>query len=274
MKRLSLIVVIICFVQLTSAQTLIAPETASNLKELGLKGPVKVLTEYAYEMNKDTSGKRTKAIFQYDRNGNLLVEILYSPNGMITSKAVYQYKKKDIIIINQFNFKGKQVNKLILKYDNQKRLIEAVQYALPSTSVVYRTVFKYNNNGNEIERDHYDFKGHKDWPETTFYNEKNQKTEVDNVSDFNSKILYAYDTSGQLTKEQVVNKTDLSVCDETTYVKYDKYGNWLIRTAVETPRGMAATTAYLMREFNANIKITEPDFEIQLITEREIKYFN
>jgi hypothetical protein len=209
------------------------PEAASNLRELSLKGRVKELTEYEYESNRDTTGKLSKVVSLYDPDGNLQNKITYSSKGRVLIKCIYEHKN-DTVLINQFVLNDKLANKLILKYDENRRLTEALQYTPPMTFVAFKTTFKYDKAGNEIEHDVYYGDNRLAESVSTFYNEKNQKTQVDHPA-FNAKTLYTYDKSGYLIDEQTVSRSDKTVSQETKYTKFDKYGNWLMIIRIDDP---------------------------------------
>jgi len=277
MKNFILIIVFFCFVQIVEAQTLFPPEAVSNLKELGIKGHVKELIEYSYSAkydDNDTSKKRWKTIFEFDQQGNLLSEIVYSPHGRITSKSLYNYTKKDTVTISQFDYTNKLANKLILKYDDRGMLIESDQYNPPIVAPTFKTTFKYDVKGNEIENDLYFGNGSLAQVAVIFYGRKNQKTEEDFTGKFaiNNKTVYKYDELGYLIEEETINKDDSAPTIELKYAKHDKYGNWLMKVYVNDPQGKAA--AIVIKELTkANIKATKENFKNKQITTREIKYF-
>src|SRR6185437_6346351 len=110
MKNLITIIALFCCLTTVVAQPgrgMTAPFPISNLKEIGIKGRVKEITEYTYfksigEDEVDTLKKPYKTVSTFDALGNELTETKYTPKGIVISKLMFDYSQKQQVIVNQF----------------------------------------------------------------------------------------------------------------------------------------------------------------------------
>lgn len=147
----------------------------------------------------------------YDGKNRLLVDTFYR-NGNLLDYTIYTYTKNSQNEMRQYHPDGtiKLKVKFTYKYDEKGNQIEKNGYnAIGKLSK--RTTFKYDNKGNQIETNMYMEDG------KLFY-----------------KVNNFYDSIGKVY-ETITYQLDISKDKNVTY-KYeniDKSGNWLRRTTFE-----------------------------------------
>jgi len=276
MIRLSIFFALICFSDVLHAQTMVVPDAALSSNELDIRGPVKEMVQYTYLVQPDGQdfvSKGWKTIFEFNRNGYLTSEYRYRPDGGLMIKYLYDYAKKDSVIISLLDEKDELGDKTILIYDNEGRRLKAYHYDAPFNIAVFTTIFKYDVKGNEIEFDLLGSEGQLLESDTIEYNDSGRKVAIQMGPAFNRRVAYYYEKSGNLHEERTIKKTDLSVIENIKYSKYDKYGNWLIELAIDHPPGK--TSAVINTKFKkADNRRKEDGFKHGQITKREIRYFD
>lgn len=228
MKKLIIIQILFCFIQIANAQS-----AKTNLKEFGLKGKVKevILYEYRAEINKmkvDTLHHPFKTIMKFDEKGNLTEEYTFDKNEKLAAKTLYDYKKDGSITKNIFDPMNKLLDSAILKYDSIGRQIESDSYYRIN---FLKTVYKYDEAGNQIEEANYLQSGSLTIKYAYAFNEKNQKVGQKSYwhdGKQTDESIFKYDALGNLIKTETYNLDGKIVGGNTAiYTNIDKDGNWL-----------------------------------------------
>ena len=103
-------------------------------------------------------------------------------------------------------------------------------------SLYYKYTFKYDEKGNEIERNRYNSDGSLRSKYTFKYDEKGNKIEYNSYNSDGSllsKYTYKYDEKGNEIEYNSYN-SDGSIDEETTYkYEFDKFDNWIKKVSLE-----------------------------------------
>jgi hypothetical protein len=156
-----------------------------------------------------TPSLSSKKKFTYDQNNNLIEKNTYLPDGFLFEKIIYDYDEKGNNIESKcynYDFEGKELLQFMFKHS-------------------------YDKKGNEIDRDHYDNLGNKEYTETYKYDEKGLM--IEEFTDFlkdkihPKKIRYAYDNKGNILSIKHYSSEEVIVYEKTHKYKFDKIGNWI-----------------------------------------------
>lgn len=245
----------------------------SDSESMNLIGKVSQIQEYTYKaivqgdsivkgIRQHPSSYSYDKLYNFDRNGNIVIEQLLDTQDSLYLFNVYFYKKDQLyesryisaernsLISNdiyKYDYNKKTIKKQnigpfeskgllsIFRYDKDNRLIENID---TSSSYYSQIVFKYNKYGQVIESienvlsDSLYFK--------TNYEYKSKESQQPNkeILHFeNSRqvkyYLYEDDSLGNmLTMKGYNSQNELVYSKEYSY-KYDKVGNWIQRTHTE-----------------------------------------
>jgi hypothetical protein len=219
------------FTQLRSAK--------SRLTGSGLKGKVKQLTDYFYDSEEALKEKHPsiKNITLFDNNGREIEDV--EIKGQKTTKTFYRYLGRQVIDTTysdgQFFETGIEIS------DTADHLVELdLEINNPDMPAGFghfkdKTIFKYDNKGNQIEASTYDEQGKLTIKRNLIYNNKNQVVEGDDESYRlggiqTMKTLQSYNGSGLKIKESGYENDKLTHEGSISYDNFDKDGNWLFST--------------------------------------------
>jgi len=248
MKKLFFLILLVCFVQIANAQ-LLYELPIPYLKDLGLKGRIKEVIELDYggEINGvtvDTLGKYNKTVLKFDVDGKRKETTEYDPDGNMIVKWLFDYTKERTVEVNRTNNANILLSRYIFKYNDQGKQIECdsyVNYIIDNVvdTVFSKYIFKYDVNGNRIEEDIQDEKSAYIDKIIFLYNDKHQQIEKDSYSvdgSLYAKTLYEYDQSGNTIKNEDYdpNKGISIGGDSAAYSNIDKHGNWLLKNYQES----------------------------------------
>ena len=162
----------------------------TDLEELNLKDKVKSIKTYNYEaidkFGKLTKGKKVENIFIYDdyrifnTDGNVIEENYYHTFG---GKGKITYKT------------GTFTNKIT--YDKTGKKAEEIYYI--NDTINMKTVYFYNEKGNEIEEFEYEPNGNLTSKKVHIYDNKGNKTEENKYNsngNLTNKVVCLYDKNG------------------------------------------------------------------------------
>jgi len=150
-------------------------------------------------------------LYTYDATGKIIKD--ESSDGLLTT---YSYDKNGIKTVNNYFVWGKALdnrhdlqNRITLKYDANKNLIERTEFTPPKPSLnqeeqnIYQT-YKYDNNGNLVEE-----------------------------TQGNLKQTYKYDNYGNIIEEHASTANGESLYKYKYVYIYDNVGNWTKKTKFE-----------------------------------------
>lgn len=170
--------------------------------------------------------------YKYNDNGNVIEECIYTDNGKFESKSRYNYDingkiiekcnyearntLKDVVkfkcddkgnvIEESFdNVKGKG-RKIAYRYNGNGDLVERIDYGDVGT-LIFRTIFLYDESGNIREENRYDF-----------------------YERCVSRSQYIHNNNGNIVMEYIYadNGKDISK-DTYRFGEFDKFGNWAMK---------------------------------------------
>ena len=182
----------------------------------------------------DSNGDGYKCLYKYDKQGNRIKENihdsdgdlarnrLYDEKGNLIEENEYYYNNLYEKIIYKYFFVDRNLEyKTLYKYDEDGNLIEK-----NNVDLKYKTLYKYDGKGNLIEKNEYDSRGHK-YKTLYKYDEKGNLIErykylclsEEDYLAYNT--LYKYDEEGNLIEENIHDSDG----DPVTKQLYDKQGN-------------------------------------------------
>src|SRR4051812_20795883 len=94
-------------------------QVKNDLQRQNLKGKIKTLTEYEYQLAPDRKDSlKWKAISNFDEKGNIIGFATYSEDQQILSRSVYNYNDSGRLVdVQRFRADGILNAKTIYKYD-------------------------------------------------------------------------------------------------------------------------------------------------------------
>ncbi len=241
MKKFIIFTILVCFVQIVSAQTRV-----TDLSQSSLKGKVKRVTTYTFRgdnhMAPDTTASAEKTIETFDEKGWAIEEKIYDKNDALRERFSFEYIGDSIVVNNQFDSSGKLFVKYIYKYDDHGKETEFdmnsdAQPKMRLAKIDYRCIYKYDELGNRVSEEQYIDKNKLTIRTILRYNDQHQRIQSDEESFFGktsnkSKTLYTYNSLGNLIKSEIYDLDGkLTGGNDASYDKFDNYGNWLIETS-------------------------------------------
>jgi hypothetical protein len=137
----------------------------------------------------------TKETYKYDIKGNLIERDGITDNNLHHTKEINKYDNKGNLVENDWiSSDGSLVFKWIFKYDNKKKLIERKN--IYDKEILLRQTYKYDNNGNEIEKNLYDPRNNRHTMETFKY-------EFDKMGNWIKRIDFKNDTPKFLIEREI-----------------------------------------------------------------------
>ncbi|HTK20757.1 MAG TPA: hypothetical protein VL442_14625, partial [Mucilaginibacter sp.] len=194
-------------------------------------------------------------------------EKMYDKNDALQTRFSFEYIGDSVVVKKQFDRSGKLFVKYIFKYDGRGKETEFDMHsdAQPQfrlAKINYRCIYKYDKLDNRISEEQYIDNDKLTMKTSSKYNDQHQRVESDEESFFNkvlqkSKVIYTYDNLGNLIKSKIYDANgQLTGGNDASYDKFDKYGNWLIRTS-----SYSGHSSY------------QGDFTFMDITKRTIEYY-
>lgn len=217
----------------------------TDLSQVSLKGKVKSVITYTFRgenhLIPDTTGSVEKTVETFNEKGWALDEKRYK-NDMLTDRFLFEYIGDSIVVNNQFNSSGKLHAKYIYRYDSDGKETEFdmksdAQPQIRLAKINYRCIYKYNESGDRISDEQYIDDNRLTMKTTSKYNDHHQRIQSDEEWFFDktvkkSKITYTYDNAGNLLKSEICDLDGKRTGgNEISYNKFDKYGNWLMKTS-------------------------------------------
>jgi hypothetical protein len=266
MKNLTLFIIFLFIVRLAAAQTRV-----TDLSQASLKGKVKQVTTYTFRGDNhtvpDTTDSAEKTIETFDEKGWALEEKMYGKNDTLKERFSFEYIGDSIVVMKQFDYSGKLFVKYIYKYDSQGKETEFdmnsdAQPQMRLGKINYRCIYKYDELENRVSEEQYIDNDKLTMKTNSKYNDLHQRIQSDEESFFGkivkkSKVIFTYDNVGNLIKSEIYDVDGhLTGGNDASYGKFDKYGNWLIKTS-----SYSGHSTY------------QGDFIFMDITKRSIEYY-
>lgn len=239
-------------------------EKKNDLTDMNLRGDVKSVQEFEYDVVVDEFGKvkkgkllqSTKKVFNkkgrleeldvFDMDGDTVQKIvsIYDDNGMLSKRLIYDdLGKLSFISVFAHDEKGRQTEAMQVDGDDQFLQKEVTEY---NDDNMIETSILYNKNNEQIKKEvrQMDKKGLP--KEVKIYNEKrelvNFRKETYNeneqlvsfdvyASDEQTVVLSAaltYDKGGNLIKQEAIDETGDSFLPENYKYEFDPKLNWIV----------------------------------------------
>ncbi len=209
-----------------------------------------------------------KEDYFYGVLGNIIEKDNYTIDNKLINKVKYEYDEKGNMIDDHSG------NAFIYGKDyNEVKQLEKIQ------SNGYQTLFKYDNNGNQLERADHDNRGIGSQLSTSIYDNLGNEIESDAYRNGNSEII----TQRNIFKYDGRNKTEWTQYDYQNslgghgYYKYDNRGNE-IEFKWFNPDGSLRYTSTSKYDFDKNSnwirRYEYHDGVPTFFTERKITYYN
>jgi hypothetical protein len=182
-------------------------------------GMISMREEYFYDSSghlKEIISKDKKSIVKCDKNGNVVTIDNFSlgnenlSDGTLTGKVTYKYDEKgNQIEMIVYDREGKLSRKQTRLYDKRGNNVESVLSFESMNN--NETTFKmnYDEKGNMIYRESYDYIGQKKSKETYKYDENRNEIEADQELQTESGISYSYKTTTKYVFDQFKNWTKM-----------------------------------------------------------------
>lgn len=265
MKNLVLLITLTVFVQIGGAQVRV--ECMPGQPKL--IGHIKQIIEYNYinPRNIDSLKNPVKVIKDFDEKGNQLDEITYNKLEKVKSKTVFDNSRANTVIQSCNDSKGDLMWKTISKYDNNGNEIEMSNYPDTTTGITsevnnFKLIYKYDDRNNVVEMTIYSDGNKLSSKEIFIYNENHQIIENHSIQYLpnrtsESKELMQYDADGnKITSKIYTSDGKLKTEHIILYNNIDEEGNWLTETEETKVYNMAG---------GSNM--------IKSVTKRDITYF-
>ena len=145
---------------------------------------------------------------EYDKNGNLIIDINYESSGDINEKYILNYDGNGFLIEKEIFFDENEIaEKLIYERDEKGKLLKVLKhYSEGSIDTIF---YKYDKD-NLIEKSTVDSDGDEDEKEIFKY--KNGKIvseeKLDSDNELVEKNTYKFDEKGNLTEKNSLNSED------------------------------------------------------------------
>jgi len=209
----------------------------NDLKKLNLNGKIKSIHEYYQTFTeKDTSKKslQTLSYFNhFDKQGNKIEDIKYSPDGKVDKKYEYLYNKfGQRTEQNQYTSDEKLSRKITYKYDEKGNITEDNSYSSEG-KLEKKFTYKYDEKGNVIEDMSFDSNNKLQKKFTHSYDNTGNKIENNRYSaqgTLDKKINYKYNIYMDVI-EEIFTNIDGSKVNYYYEYKYDKKNNWTEKTS-------------------------------------------
>ena len=239
-------------------------EKKNDLTDMNLRGDVKSVQEFEYDVVVDEFGKvkkgkllqSTKKVFNkkgrleeldvFDMDGDTVQKIvsIYDDNGMLSKRLIYDdLGKLSFISVFAHDEKGRQTEAMQVDEEGQFLQKEVTEY---NDDNMIETSILYNKNNEQIKKEvrQMDKKGLP--KDVKIYNEKrelvNFRKETYNeneqlvsfdvyASDEQTVVLSAaltYDKGGNLIKQEAIDETGDSFLPENYKYEFDPKLNWIV----------------------------------------------
>ena len=169
--------------------------------------------------------------YTYNQNGKIADEKLISPAGFPISDVEYQYDKNRNVSEKRFRDATGKIIVTVKNEFEENKLVEEIQ--LDSIAPhIRKNRYLYNKEGLNIEmttyspednllkRIRYSYLTNRQVGQTSLYNEHNE---------LSSKIVYKYDSQGNMTLKQTFDMLGEITEKRTFNYKYDNQHNWIFR---------------------------------------------
>jgi len=215
----------------------VAEQKRSDIAVQGLKGKVEIMSESILP-GEGSKKVRSKNVFKYDANGNMIelanykadgkvnstIRSTYDPNGKLIKEETFLGDgKADLVSAIKTDAKGNKIEqedvrpmgniifnyKYYYRYDEKGQQTERIAYRGNGT-LLFRYIFKYDDNGNKTE-----------W------------IQQGSDSSVVGKVIYKYNEKNNLV-EQTEYKGNGSVNANYTYsYEFDKKNNWIRQKKIQ-----------------------------------------
>jgi hypothetical protein len=209
-----------------------------------VKGKVKVVTEREYGVKRMffVTGKEldNKIIYKYDGNGNETEAASYLRKGNMDYKITSKYDDKnrltESLLYNSEVVPEVPDTRSVFKYDENGNQTEMDDYN-PNGTLIKKHVFRYDEKGNQVEFISYNQDNTVEYKAVNKFDLSGNRTEeayYNGKDSLEFKIVFKYDHQGLETEQDYYGAAN-NLTFELTY-KYediDPQGNWLKQTIYE-----------------------------------------
>jgi len=215
----------------------VAEQKRSDIAVQGLKGKVEVMSESI--LSGEGSRKvRSKNVFKYDANGNIIELSNYKADGKIntTIRSSYYASGK---LIKEETLLGDGTVDLVsaIKTDAKGNKIEQEDVRpMGNTLFNYKYYYKYDEKGQQTERIAYQGNGSLLFKYVFNYDDKGNKTEwIQQGSDSAvvGKVIYKYNEKNNLAEQTEYDGNGSVKANYTYNYEFDKKNNWIRQKKIQ-----------------------------------------
>ncbi len=126
-------------VVLTTFPSSVSAQKRKDIKNAGISSK----KEWNYSYTNDTERKYLESEYQYDKNGNMLIEKQYDENGNIITHKEYQYDSNGNETVQlTYNPKGQVIERIETKYYKEDLKLEKKVFG-PNGKLKSKKIFEY-----------------------------------------------------------------------------------------------------------------------------------
>lgn len=201
---------------------------------------------------------------EYDRDGNIIAEIKYSPDGTVIEKQVYRFDEqgKHTEEINYLD-EGEIAHHMTYEHDDEGRVTKAFKHYLDGSADTIH--FKYDGNGNIVEK-------------TTINSDEEEEAREEIVYENNRVVAHKWFEYDELLEEElfehdkngnVVHHKRRSRDDENSRWEnsYDNKGNIIKTLKYSSDDQLVGRVIYSYNQQGKTVKIEEESGTGKVITE-------
>lgn len=219
--------------------------TNNDWKKLKLQGKVKAIKEIKFiavgNFSEIVNGEKVKHIYNkellFNLDGFKIEQNDYIPDGTLANRIMYLYQNNQLVEYNEYDSQG-----LLFgtgKYEiSEEGNPSKLNYKTNDGRYNWSETFKYDNNGNVIEVEHYRTENAIDSKEIYNFNDEGFLSTSELHKD--GKLV----TKNTFTTDEEGSRTEMNYgADNSTYTyiyNYDSKGNWIKKIVFEnnSPSGV------------------------------------
>lgn len=233
-------------------------------KDDSLTVKIKMIKEVSYKVEKgklkNREGLFTSNIDIYkvfDKNGKVIENRRYNPDGSIYEKTIYERNKKgdaikavkknssnklksywtyeydsnnNIIKVNTYNSENNLIRIQSNKYDNKRHIVEMLLIT-PGKGISWKYIYNYNVKGEKIKQFRYKPDGNLKDKRTYLYDENgNDILQIKfNPNGSYTKLVSDYDEMNNITVQSWLNEQDEKTNQTSFQYVYNEHKNWITK---------------------------------------------
>jgi hypothetical protein len=172
-------------------------------------------------------------LYKIDDNGNILHAKAGELRQALVTERRYTYDKYNNLI-SYVRFRKSSENGMTTRYIfNDQQQNTEIHYFDQSGNITNKNIFKYDQFGNQIEKNRFNTKRNAGSKIEYFYDSKGNKIESKHYS-YSGGLIYqlkfTYDSKGNLLSKSQIQPDESVLRTERNQYEYDDRGNWILKT--------------------------------------------